>query len=128
MSNSSLSLPQQPDKIFPVSPRTSSAATTVRVAVRVRPFNDREKDLNAICCVEMDGPCTVIRDLESRKDATSLSALMGTAGVGNASTNIEKRFTFDYSFWSHDGFVISPDGRSIPDSQSSKYADQRKVV
>jgi len=37
----------------------------------------------------------------------------------------EKDFTFDYSFWSHDGFKINDDGYSEP--LNDKYADQQKV-
>jgi hypothetical protein len=55
------------------------------VAVRVRPFNEREKALSAKCCVDMVGNSTIVRDLDGSKD--------------------EKTFTFDYSFWSHDSFT-----------------------
>jgi len=55
---------------------------SVKVAVRVRPFNEREtKNGNPTCCVEMNGPMTkLIEPL----------------------TDTERPFTFDYSFWSHD--------------------------
>lgn len=38
-----------------------------------------------------------------------------------------KKFTFDYSYWSHDGFKDNPDGYSAPDSShknGKKFADQ----
>jgi pSer/pThr/pTyr-binding forkhead associated (FHA) protein len=39
-----------------------------------------------------------------------------------------KEFFFDYSYWSHDGFVEDPDsGMMVPDSPSSIYSDQRRV-
>jgi len=34
-------------------------------------------------------------------------------------------FTFDYSFWSHDGFEINDQGLNVP--SGSKYADQQSV-
>lgn len=37
-------------------------AENVKVAVRVRPFNGREKDRKAKNCIEMDGPKTSIVD------------------------------------------------------------------
>ncbi len=37
------------------------------------------------------------------------------------------KFTFDFSYWSHDGFIEKPDGYMIPTDQSSKYASQQKV-
>ncbi|VDN12076.1 unnamed protein product [Dibothriocephalus latus] len=41
--------------------------------------------------------------------------------------NDVKRFTFDYSYWSHDGFVVSDDGTYVPDSPHSPYASQQTV-
>jgi len=54
----------------------------VKVAVRVRPFNSREKARNSKCCIEMDGPNTIIKDPAGEKE--------------------DKKFTFDHSYWSHD--------------------------
>jgi len=50
------------------------------VAVRVRPFNRREKGLKSKLCVKMNGKQTTVTDPENGKDKT---------------------FTFDYSYWSH---------------------------
>ena len=61
------------------------ATEAVRVAVRVRPFNQREKDRDATCIIRMEGAKTTII---------------------NPATNEEKDFAFDYSFWSHDGFDV----------------------
>ena len=58
---------------------------SVKVAVRVRPFNAREKDRNATCIIRMVGVKTLII---------------------NPDTQEEKEFAFDYSYWSHDGFDI----------------------
>jgi hypothetical protein len=52
----------------------------VKVAVRVRPFNNREKERNARCIISMHDKSTTIK---------------------NPETNEEKAFTFDYSYWSH---------------------------
>ena len=79
---------------------------SVKVAVRVRPFNEREKAGNSTCCVKMKGPTTMIFDRESGK---------------------EKPYTFDYSFWSHDQFNTIEDGYMVKDSEDSIYADQQEV-
>lgn len=34
---------------------------SVKVAVRVRPFNSREKTLNCQCVVEMKNPTTILK-------------------------------------------------------------------
>ena len=77
---------------------------SIVVGVRVRPFNTREKDRQSVCCIEMPGANqTIIRD-----------------DLGK-----EKKFTFDHSFWSHDGFKVLEDGYMEPDDD--KYADQKIV-
>ena len=58
------------------------SAEAVKVAVRVRPFNGREKEANSRCIVRMKGPVTTLI---------------------NPETEEEKEFAFDYSYWSHDG-------------------------
>ncbi len=55
---------------------------SVKVGVRVRPFNQRESDLNCKLCVDMMGSTTRLFDAED--------------------TEKHRDFTFDYSFWSHD--------------------------
>ena len=77
---------------------------SIQVAVRVRPFNTREKEKESKCIISMSGPSTTIHD-----------------DVGQ-----EKTFTFDYSFWSHDSFTESPSGYLSPD-ETGKYADQSLV-
>lgn len=81
--------------------------SSVRVAVRVRPFNEREKKLNATCCIIMDGNKTSIVNEEG----------------------VKKDFTFDYSFWSHDGFTEQPNGYLKKDSKhrGTTYHDQEHV-
>eukprot|EP00055_Hartaetosiga_balthica_P004465 m.11732 g.11732 ORF g.11732 m.11732 type:complete len:1033 (-) comp3880_c0_seq1:693-3791(-) len=76
---------------------------SVKVAVRVRPFNKREKDLNSTCCIEMVGNKTTISDSQGHT----------------------RDFTFDHSYWSHDGFDEQEDGLLVPCDDI--YADQTKV-
>jgi len=77
---------------------------SVKVAVRVRPFNGREKELNSTLCVGMEGPMTILINPEDQK---------------------ERPFTFDYSFWSHDGFENDENGYSH--AVDPRYADQQRV-
>ena len=77
---------------------------SVKVAVRVRPFNTREKDSNSICCIEMNQTQTTIKD-----------------ELGQPRT-----FTFDNSFWSHDSYIELENGYLSPDD-SGKYTDQKIV-
>lgn len=81
---------------------------SVKVAVRVRPFNEREKGLGAECCIDMVGSQTIIKD-PSGGDAVNKAG--------------ERTFAFDYSFWSHDDFQENEDGYAVPASPDSKYAD-----
>jgi len=86
---------------------------SVAVGVRIRPFNEREKKLGAQLCVDVDGATTI---LQNPPDVAAES------GKGQEA----KKFTFDASFWSHDGFEDDSGGysRALP---GSKYADQQKV-
>jgi len=77
----------------------------VKVAVRVRPFNSREKARNSKCCIEMDGPNTIIKDPAGEKE--------------------DKKFTFDHSYWSHDNFM--EDENQMLQPTSDKYDGQQKV-
>ena len=77
---------------------------SVKVAVRVRPFNTREKENNSTCNIEMNGNQTVIKD----------------------ELDQPRTFTFDHSFWSHDCYIEQENGYLSPDS-SGKYADQNFV-
>ena len=77
---------------------------SVKVAVRVRPFNTREKENNSVCCIEMTENQTTIKD-----------------ELGQPKT-----FTFDHSFWSHDSYIELENGYLSPDD-SGKYTDQKIV-
>jgi kinesin family protein 1 len=80
-------------------------SVSVRVAVRCRPFNAREKERGATLIIRMEGATTYIK---------------------NPETGEEKDFAFDFSYWSHDGFDVRADGYTFP-SPGSHYADQQAV-
>ena len=82
---------------------------SIQVAVRVRPFNERELKLGARVCVQMD--------------QTGKRVITGGSGGGAANKGGVREFTFDYSFWSFDGFEDDAEGVSVPDSPNSPYAD-----
>lgn len=69
-------------------------ADAVKVAVRVRPFNSREKERNAQCCIRMNGKQTLIYDPSKPKEKP-------------------RKYTFDYSYWSHDEFKELEDGTLV---------------
>ncbi|XP_032596788.1 kinesin-like protein unc-104 isoform X8 [Drosophila grimshawi] len=60
--------------------------SSVKVAVRVRPFNSREIGRESKCIIEMTGATTAITNPKVPP---------------NTSESV-KRFNFDYSYWSHD--------------------------
>ena len=77
----------------------------VKVGVRIRPFLlviDGEDKL----CIDMTDTATTVTDVHDSQDS--------------------KTFTFDYSFWSFDGFEAREDGYSIPVA-GGKYKDQEYV-
>lgn len=65
---------------------------SVKVGVRVRPFNQRETDLGCKLCVDMIGNMTKLFDAD------------------NPEGSKHRDFTFDYSFWSHDEFEVDEKG------------------
>jgi hypothetical protein len=77
------------------------AEEAVKVAVRVRPFNKREKEANSKLCVAMSGATTIIT---------------------NPDNGEEKKYAYDFSYWSHDGFTEEANGYNRPDG--NKYIDQ----
>lgn len=81
------------------------AEENVKVAVRVRPFNSREKERNPELVLEMNGPVTTIRDPTGQ--------------------HADKSFTFDHSYWSHSGFEELED-KSLKKIDSN-YASQEDV-
>ncbi|XP_041350719.1 kinesin-like protein KIF28P [Gigantopelta aegis] len=83
----------------------ASSGDSVKVAVRVRPFNQREKNAEAKCIISMEGKSTTIK---------------------NPETGDSKTFSFDYSYWSHDGFTEDQNGVFLP-NEGSNYSDQQSV-
>nr|XP_002732533.1 PREDICTED: kinesin-like protein KIF28P-like [Saccoglossus kowalevskii] len=79
------------------------SADSVKVAVRVRPFNQREKNANSKCVISMSGNATTITNPDNGKTHT---------------------FAFDYSYWSHDCFK---EENGVFVSTDTKYADQNIV-
>ena len=77
------------------------------MAVRVRPFNGREKDMGAKLVVRMVGAATHMIDADDPDGPP------------------KAEFSFDFSYWSHDGFHVDDDGVLVADNDH--YATQRKV-
>ncbi|XP_056377217.1 kinesin-like protein KIF13A isoform X3 [Hyla sarda] len=75
----------------------------VKVAVRVRPVNRRELDLNTKCIVEMEGNQTVLHPLPANNKQ------------GGENRKPPKVFAFDHCFWSMD------------EKNTEKYAGQEVV-
>ena len=79
-------------------------SSAVKVAIRVRPFNSRERQEGVVLCVEMQSNMT---------------------RLFNKADGFQKDFFFDYCYWSHDGYQEDPNtGHLTKDKASSKYADQ----
>ncbi|XP_049854546.1 kinesin-like protein Klp98A isoform X1 [Schistocerca gregaria] len=76
---------------------------SVKVAVRVRPFNQREIDMDAKLIIQMDGKKTRI-----------LNSKIVNGKDGDFGRERYKDFTFDYSYWSFD-------------SSDAHYVSQKKV-
>ena len=84
--------------------------SSVKVAVRVRPFNAREQGSKV--CIKMNGGTTSIYNPNDADPSLNM-----------------KTFTFDYSFWSHDGMITNENGIYTPDPgfAHQDYADQQSV-
>lgn len=83
------------------------AEENLKVAVRVRPFNKRERARNATLIIGMEGQTTTIFDPEQPDDV--------------------RKFTFDYSYWSHDGSKELEDGYFAPEGPGSRYIGQKEL-
>lgn len=83
-----------------------SGEESVKVAVRVRPFNKRERQRNAVCILEMSGATTTITNPDDLDDV--------------------RKFNFDYSYWSHDGATEENNGYFSPKPDTS-YIGQKEV-
>ncbi|XP_034974213.2 kinesin-like protein KIF1B isoform X1 [Zootoca vivipara] len=80
------------------------SGASVKVAVRVRPFNSRETGKDSKCIIQMQGNSTSILNPKNPKEAP-------------------KSFSFDYSYWSH----TSPDDPCFA-SQNRVYNDIGKEM
>mmetsp|Transcript_41479 Transcript_41479/g.81338 ORF Transcript_41479/g.81338 Transcript_41479/m.81338 type:complete len:936 (+) Transcript_41479:90-2897(+) len=78
----------------------------VQVAVRVRPFNGREKAMNAKRCIDMEDKNTYVYE-EDAEDTDS----------------DPRTFAFDFSLWSHFDFVNEKAGEN-PDAPNRLNVDQ----
>ncbi|XP_067900403.1 kinesin-like protein KIF16B isoform X1 [Heterodontus francisci] len=76
---------------------------SVKVAVRLRPMNLREKDLDAKYIIHMDGNETTITNLKIPEGSS-----------GDSGRERLKTFTYDYSYWS-------------ADCRSPKFVSQERV-
>ncbi|XP_056333418.1 kinesin-like protein KIF28P [Danio aesculapii] len=79
----------------------------VKVAVRVRPFNKRERDAGSRCIISMTSNSISIQDPRNSQNS--------------------RTFTFDYTYWSHSGFSRNKDGLFVPEETGGRYADQASV-
>ncbi|XP_049318775.1 kinesin-like protein KIF1B isoform X4 [Astyanax mexicanus] len=80
------------------------SGASVKVAVRVRPFNSREISKESKCIIQMQGNSTTILNPKAPKESP-------------------KSFSFDYSYWSH----TSPDDPTFA-SQNRVYNDIGKEM
>ncbi|XP_039739564.1 kinesin-like protein KIF28P [Pteropus medius] len=80
---------------------------SVKVAVRARPFSQREKNSGSKCVISMHSGTTTIQDPKNPEHV--------------------KTFTFDLAYWSHSGFQMDKDGVFISADPNSKFASQSDV-
>jgi hypothetical protein len=79
----------------------------VTVAIRVRPFKQDEIDEKQVVCVTMTDTQVKINDPVDDR---------------------EKKYTFDYAMWSHDGFDTNEKGVFVPKAGNPKnYCDQQRA-
>jgi kinesin family member 13 len=88
---------------------------SVKVAVRVRPFNGREKELGSDLCIGMHDKTTTLLGI--------VQNILFKIDLEDPKKN--RDFTFDYSFWSHDAFENDENGYTY--GTCNKYAAQRLV-
>ena len=97
MSASKRSAGRQPSR------RNRANVEAIKVAVRVRPFNQRELHSSQTCVVSMNDQATTVQRANQEP----------------------KTFGFDHSYWSHDGFQANANGRLEPAADT--YADQERI-
>lgn len=80
-----------------VSSTELHAMASVKVAVRVRPFNGREKSLSSHLVVGMTGNQVSLSPASSDTEKNNSSS-----GVLSGDRHKPHNFTFDHAYWSHD--------------------------
>lgn len=80
--------------------------SSIKVAVRVRPFNGRERDAECSCCISMSDQTTTLHKLASTDNNKENKEhfnkdLNSAAGSSELVKDDSKSFTFDHSYWSH---------------------------
>lgn len=78
--------------------------SSIKVAVRVRPFNGRERDNNCSCCISMSGQSTNIHkptDGSNNKENRDVNKDNVPSMSSILDRDDSKSFTFDHSYWSH---------------------------
>uniref|UniRef100_A0A8D0L8E9 Kinesin-like protein 6 n=1 Tax=Sphenodon punctatus TaxID=8508 RepID=A0A8D0L8E9_SPHPU len=89
------------------SNKSMPSLDSVKVAVRVRPFSQREKDAGSRCVISMNSGSTSIYDPKNPSHV--------------------KTFTFDLAYWSHSGFEKDKDGTLVSAGSNSRYSGQSEV-
>uniref|UniRef100_A0A8C2F6K6 Si:rp71-84d9.1 n=1 Tax=Cyprinus carpio TaxID=7962 RepID=A0A8C2F6K6_CYPCA len=74
----------------------------VQVAVRVRPFNKRERDAGSRCIISVTNNNISIQDPRNPQNS--------------------RTFTFDYTYWSHSGFSRNKDGLFVSEETGGRYS------
>jgi len=69
---------------------------SVKVAVRVRPFNGREKQMSSSLVVNMTGSQVTLQPVPQDPDKS------GSSGHLSGDKLKSHNFTFDHAYWSHD--------------------------
>ena len=143
------------DTKFTTALKPVGESTQVEVAVRVRPFNKKERESNETCVVEMTGQRTLLHHPDKPDDEyagglstprplgsatappTRLSHLVPrhllTIALAGSSheppppshARRPRKFDFDKSYWSHDGFF--EDENKINVGESDRYASQQTL-
>lgn len=77
--------------------------SSIKVAVRVRPFNGRERDLGCSCCVSMSDKSTTLHKLTTTclDNKENREASNKDVAICQDTKEDTKSFTFDHSYWSH---------------------------
>jgi kinesin family member 1 len=51
-----------------------------------------------------------------------------TVWIKDPETGKERKYSFDFTYWSHDGFIDAPNGGYLHPKPGSAYADQDLVM